>query len=392
MKFAHIIVTFLAASASTVRAEAHQNLGWGVLGVRLPEPLSDLSATLDPATNLIYIAGGCDSPNGNEFAGEYFVCATISDDLYVFNPQDWSFGPRETLPRQRYRHCAEIVNNQLWLLGGRDADDALITEIDVYDIAEKSWSVFTLPDDYLTSDQACFTDKSSSFFYVAGGYNATYGTRDATFRIDTSTASANLVVEEMAPLIEARGDVFAASDGEFAYLGGGFTDANGFCAPLETAETYEFATNTWTNLPPLINERGEIVMVEANGDVFALGGERQIQDICDVTGDTDPGELTVGTEVVEVLTDSGWKVIESFDDHKFRFAAVNVDGLIYAFGGQDAWDDGCQCFKTTDEIHLLGDGVTSSPTVAPADGGLSGPTISLWAVSAVLGVVAAMVF
>jgi hypothetical protein len=225
--------------------------------------------------------------------------------------------------------------------------------------------------------------------YVAGGYNATYGTRDTTFRIDTSAAavdgSTTLTVEEMAPLAEARGDIFAASDAEFAYLGGGFTDANQFCAPLTSAERYEFATNTWTSLPPLINERGEIVMVEWNGDIVAMGGERQIADICDLTGETDPGELTVGLELVEVLSDGGWKVIESFDDHKFRFAAVNVDGLIYAFGGQAAWDDDCQCFKTTDDIQILGNGVTSAPTVTPTDGGNQGPSLIISAIAAVIG-------
>lgn len=264
----------------------------------------------------------------------------------------------------------------------------------VFDITSRSWSTFTLPDDYLTSDHTCFSDKTSSFLYVTGGYNATYGTLKTTFRIDTSAPadeSSTLTLEGMAPLMEARGDIFAASDGTYAYLGGGFTDANGFCDPLPTAERYEFATNTWTSLPQLLNERGEIVMVESNGDVFAMGGERQIEGICDVTGGaTDPGELTVGTELVEVLSDGSWKVIEGFDDHKFRFAAVSVDGYIYAFGGQEAWDDDCACFKTTDEIQLLGDGVTSSPTTAPADTGSRGQMLSILAVVAWTGVAAGM--
>jgi hypothetical protein len=72
-----------------------------------------------------------DSPKGNEFSGDYFFCATVSDDLYVFDAQDWSFGTRDTLPRQRYRHCGEVINNQLWLLGGRDVDDGLLSEVDV---------------------------------------------------------------------------------------------------------------------------------------------------------------------------------------------------------------------------------------------------------------------
>lgn len=54
--------------------------------------------------------------------------------MYVFNPDDFTFEGESsgiTLPRPRYRHCAEIVNNQLWLLGGRSVEDVLIAEVDV---------------------------------------------------------------------------------------------------------------------------------------------------------------------------------------------------------------------------------------------------------------------
>lgn len=112
--------------------------------------------------------------------------------MYIFNPEDWTFESTSgiSLPRPRYRHCAEIVNNHLWLLGGRSVEDDLISEVDVrvdgmmvmrltivvvfwahvplsravliifldaflffvfvapvqvYDLAEKTWSSFTLP-------------------------------------------------------------------------------------------------------------------------------------------------------------------------------------------------------------------------------------------------------
>lgn len=250
----------------------------------------------------------------------------------------------------------------------------------MYDIASGSWSTFTLPDRYLRSDQACFTDQASTFLYVAGGYNMTYGTLDSTFRIDTAAASAGseLEVEEMSPMREPRGDIIAAADGYFAYLGGGFTDSNGFCAPLMSAEKYEFAANTWTNLPPLVHERGEIVMVEADGHLYALGGERQIESICDLTGTTDPGELTVGAEIVEVLENEQWSVLESFDDHKFRFAAVAVGPVIYTFGGQTAWNADCKCFKTTDDIQILGEDVPSSGTVHLGAAGFHISLLTKW--------------
>jgi hypothetical protein len=51
--------------------------------------------------------------------------------LYIFNPPDRTFGEASPMPRQRYRHCGEIVNNQLWVLGGRNAMDEMIGEVDV---------------------------------------------------------------------------------------------------------------------------------------------------------------------------------------------------------------------------------------------------------------------
>jgi hypothetical protein len=210
--------------------------------------------------------------------------------------------------------------------------------------------------------------------YVAGGYTAIYEALSSLNRIDTSSANSTLSFEEMAPMIEARGDITAASDGTTAYITGGFTDANGFCSPLTTGEQYNLASNTWFNLPELENERGEIVMVEMEGHIYAMGGERQIEGICELTGTTDPGELTIGMEEVEVFQNNLWNLLDSFDNHKFRFAAVGVNGLIYAFGGQTAWDDDCECFRTTDDIQILGSNVdavleeeqaVNSPASAP---------------------------
>lgn len=35
------------------------------------------------------------------------------------------------MPRGRYRHAAVAINNQLWLVGGRSLEDALLEDVDV---------------------------------------------------------------------------------------------------------------------------------------------------------------------------------------------------------------------------------------------------------------------
>jgi hypothetical protein len=193
----------------------------------------------------------------------------------------------------------------------------------------------------------------------------------------SSLTDDDLTIENMDPLATARGDIIGvtATDGVSAFVSGGFTDVDGFCDPLGSTEEYVFEGNYWKSLPDVVNERGEIVLVELDDHLYAMGGERQIEGICEITGDTDPGQLTVGTDEVEVLDGGDWKVIASFPEHKFRFAAVAVEdtGLIYAFGGQTAYDNSCKCFKTTDDVAIFGAGVSS------------GVALSVSVVSVILG-------
>lgn len=253
------------------------------------------------------------------------------------------------------------MGGKIWLVGGRTVADSLISEIDVYDTETASWNTVFLPAEFQVSDHAGFAQEPS-FVFVAGGYNAEYTAMNSLARIDTSTMEdASLTVELQAPLITARGDIIGVSstDGGSAFISGGFTHENGFCAPLGSSEEYVFDSNEWRALPELVNERGEVVLVELDNHLYALGGERQIEGYCDGAGDDlDPGEKTVGTDEVESYDRESnvWEIVSGFPDHKFRFAAAaGADGLIYAFGGQTAHDTECQCFKTTNDVQVFGE-------------------------------------
>jgi hypothetical protein len=69
----------------------------------------------------------------------------------------------------------------------------------------------------------------------------------------------------------------------------------------------------------------------------------------------------------------------------FCFVAVGeiIKVIIYAFGGQDDWDDDrVLCFQTTSEIQILGDGVTSAPIVMAPTETASGHVVSSFAMLA----------
>ena len=102
--------------------------------LRLPKPLSDFSATPDPATGLVYLAGGCDAPLGNVYDSEIkeFICNSASNKLYAFDKHAGVFTTLNDMPVKRYRHGAALVNNHLWLFGGREtSEDALLPTLDV---------------------------------------------------------------------------------------------------------------------------------------------------------------------------------------------------------------------------------------------------------------------
>jgi hypothetical protein len=116
-------------------ADGHEHtleLEFRKLDQTMPKSLSDHTAVL--WNNKAYIAGGCDSPNGNEWVTDWgsFACANISDSLIIFDTQTKQV--REVtlpMPSARYRHASVASESHVWLLGGRDLEDSLITTVDV---------------------------------------------------------------------------------------------------------------------------------------------------------------------------------------------------------------------------------------------------------------------
>lgn len=145
MKFS-LAASLAFAAISTAHAHSHGNEEWDVLSdAQLPTPVSDHSSTFVPANVAagtqagIYIAGGCDSPNGNTYVDanglelDFFLCESISDQLHIFNADTMTFTTSQAkLPRARYRHAAVHAKGKLWLVGGRTIpDDNIIPEVDV---------------------------------------------------------------------------------------------------------------------------------------------------------------------------------------------------------------------------------------------------------------------
>lgn len=195
--------------------------------------------------------------------------------------------------------------------------------------------------------------------------NVSYTARSSVLRLTSATVD-SVEIEAVVLLQVARGDIRAVTNdkGE-AFVVSGFTDQNNFCAPLPVVEKYEIATDTWTYLEDVKSPGGDKALVELDGNVFTIGGEDQVDPTCSPTIDPpDPGEATVALDDVEMLEESGsWTTVASIPHARFRFDAEAVGSQIFVFGGQNAYNNTCQCYSASNEILVSTKG--SAPSSAP---------------------------
>ena len=136
-----LLGTLLAAAAHSLNDE----LQFEFNSVKLPFPLSDMMANYVPGENgdedgFVIITGGCDSVKGNERIQidgdngtkiDLFACVSTNVKTLKFDPFANTFTELAPAPHERQRHAAAVVNGEVYVVGGRDSNDELVTAIDV---------------------------------------------------------------------------------------------------------------------------------------------------------------------------------------------------------------------------------------------------------------------
>jgi len=162
-------------------------------------------------------------------------------------------------------------------------------------------------------------------------------------------------------MITPRGDANAVSyqfpDGKtVAYIMGGFTHENKFCAPLADAEMYDFINDEWIEIQDMNFGRGDKAVVLHDGRILAIGGERKHEEKCDkrTLGEEDSGSFLIDEiEYYDPLAkEPVWRFENKLTEHRFRAAAASVKSTnsVYVFGGQSLYSSDCDCYPTSDTI------------------------------------------
>ena len=176
------------------------------------------------------------------------VCTQITNKCTYFTPQTGEWFNCAPAPVNRYMHATVVINNKLYLTGGRDISQNLINQTDVYDPVANSWSTPTkLIWRNATCDHQAFAVGNT--MYVVGGYDFNWNTPGTLTSVDVTTGVWN---HKLAPMNVPRGDIRVASSGSrgVVYVMGGFQSPN-FCAPTNIVEKYTVATNTWSLATPM---------------------------------------------------------------------------------------------------------------------------------------------
>jgi len=244
-------------------------------------------------------------------------------------------------PRARYRHAAVNFKNKLYLLGGRDINDTVVKEVDVFDPVSNMWTSTTSWHN-ATSDLGAFVE--GEYIYLAGGWDASYSPV-ATFA-KYSPAGQSMV--SMPPMPGGgRGDIGVISvpvdeqdltKGEFHYVVGGFSTAP--CDPVSTVESFDVQSNTWVSHSSLRLPRGDLAIGVIHNHMFAIAGETK--DAACKEDYSNPGNSLPVPDVERF--DAGastnrsamgtWVVEEAVPEGRFRFVASSFKDSIYLFGGQ----------------------------------------------------------
>jgi len=210
----------------------------------LPAPRGWFSGTTDGT--YIYLLGGVDQN------------FTTTSTLWRYDPVSNTYNtslPSYTIPT--YFHACAYLNGKVYRIAGR----AIGTDyhVEVYNIATNSWSMAA---NYPVANHSLMAVALGGYIYGAGG-NAF---ADKTYRYDpnTDTWDDSAVADLPAGRSAAASGVY---DGRWVLAGG---DVN--FAISNSAIAWDPATNSWSDLPNMVQARDYLAGATASQSFYAVAG------------------------------------------------------------------------------------------------------------------------
>jgi len=270
---------------------------------------SDFTAT-PVAEDSVILVGGCSGTYGER----HWSCVEVLDFALEFTPSLGTFTSLPIAPRPRYRHSAAVANNKLYVMGGLNAGDEAIVEIDVLDLETHQWSTLTDQLPSALSDGYAFEFDGNVHF--GGGYlsDDNYLGNQLMYKISSNGS----LTPDGVPPPKTRGDGSAIKMGGLVYLIGGFDPNNDF---RKIKEMHVFNGRVWKSIWAPRFALGDSAVAAYRGRIYVIGGEKSYQ------------SKSNRIQVFD-LTNRKWLNGGTFDFPSLRSASFAAQGKLFVVGGQ----------------------------------------------------------
>src|SRR5437867_5919495 len=272
-----------------------------------PLPAARYGLTAVSDGTYIYLLGGEDQ--------NFNTTAT----LWRYDPVSNTYNtnlPSYTIPT--YFHASAYLNGKIYRIAGRGIGTDF--HVEAYTIATNTWSMAA---NYPFANHSLMAAALGNYVYAGGG-NAS---PDKTWRYDPSTNTWDdaAVADLPAGRSAAASGVY---NGRWLLAGG---DVN--FAISNSAIAWDPATNTWTDLPNMVQARDYLGGATAGQSFHVLGGsidnEQFIQEVCAA-----PSVTPTPTATPTACIPSGsWVEQAPYPIAVSGHAVASVGGNVYSFGG-----------------------------------------------------------
>ena len=221
-----------------------------------------------PLPTALYAAGVVSNGSSVYIFSGLNVFGTAQTALYRYNPASNTYTTLAPALSATYYSAATILNGRIYKIGGFDSNDHETNKVEVYDIAANSWSAAT---NYPVSAGVLSAFAQNGFVYGAGGANSLLVGLAKTYRYDPGTNSwsdgaiADLPVTRFGAAAMRYNNSLVLAGG---YLGGGNPSAN----ISNSVISWDATTNTWLNLPDMLQPRALMAGAVLNGSLFVIAG------------------------------------------------------------------------------------------------------------------------
>ena len=272
--------------------------------------------------------------------------SAVLSSVLSYDPLLDRFTDLAPLPGPRYRFGAtHAQNGDVWVAGGlaSAANDAQqLSSTVVYRAATNTWEAG--PDLAVPRSDNCMATVGNTI-YAIGGWTVDYADVAVVEALDLSAET--LAWKRVADMPAPRGDLLCRCGGakhDRVYVAGGYHDPEGNWKPSSFHDSlfeYNPETDSWATKATMGQARGDGgLVVTESGKLLMMGGEFHARDKFNQIPQHD-------VEIYYPEHDL-WVPRAPMPLARFRFAAAEVAGEVFVFGGQTLCSTGWEGFAEDD--------------------------------------------